>query len=112
MDKRAGERIPILGEMAGEVMVYHPMHVTDIGRGGATIETSFPLQLDSLHDLRLTLGAISVVVKGRVTHSRISEVDQDVVRYRTGFEFVDMSPAAAGAIDAFLTRVEDTRAGA
>lgn len=111
MNARADERVPILGEMSGEVMIYQPMHVTDIGRGGASIETRFPLQLDSLHDLRLTLGPTSVVVKGRVVHSRISEVEQDVVRYRTGFEFVDISPGAAAAIEAFLTRIQDTRSG-
>ncbi len=111
MDKRADGRVPILGEMPGEVMVFQSMQVTEIGRGGATIETRFPLQLDSLHDLRMTLGPTSIVVKGRVTHSRISDVDQDVVRYRTGFEFVEISPAAAAAIDGYLTRVQDTRAG-
>jgi hypothetical protein len=42
MDKRAGARVPILGDMPGEVMVFQPMHVTDIGLGGATIETGFP----------------------------------------------------------------------
>lgn len=111
MDKRAGDRIPILGEMPGEVMVFQPMQVTGIGRGGVTIETGFPLQLDSLHDLRLTLGPTSVVVKGRVAHSRISDVGQDVVRYRTGFEFLDLSSGAAAAIDAFLARVQQTRSG-
>ena len=111
MDKRAGERVPILGELPGEVMVYQPMHVTDIGRGGATIETRFPLQLDSLHDLRLTLGPTAVVVKSRVVHCWIIGVDQDVVRYRTGFEFVDVSPGAAAAIDTFLTHVQETRTG-
>ena len=111
MDKRAGERAPMLGELPGEVMVFQPMQVTDIGRGGATIETRFPLQLDSLHDLRLTLGPTAVVVKGRVVHCSIIGVDQDVVRYRTGFEFVDISPGAAAAIDAFLIYVHETRAG-
>ncbi len=112
MDKRAHERVPILGDLHGEVMVFQPMQISDIGRSGATVETRFPFQLDSLHDLRLTLDPASVVVKGRVAHSRISDVDQDVVRYRTGFEFVDVSPGAAAAIDAFLTRLQETRRGA
>ncbi len=111
MNKRADERVPILGELPGEVMVFQPMSVTDISRGGATIETGFPLQVDSLHDLRLTLGPASVVVKGRVAHSRISDVDHDIVRYRTGFEFVDVASGASAAIEAFLTVVQDTRSG-
>lgn len=37
-------------------MVFQPVAIREIGRGGAQVETVFPLQLDSLHDFRLTLG--------------------------------------------------------
>ena len=62
------------------------------------VETSFPLQLDSLHDFRLTLGDRSVVVKGRIAHSRISDVDQDIITYRSGVEFIEPSERVAAAI--------------
>src|SRR4051812_6428055 len=88
-DRRDAERISILGNLPAEVMVYAPMAVKEIGHGGLTAETAFPLHLDSLHDLRLALDACSVIVKGRVVHSRIIDVDQDIVTYRTGFEFVE-----------------------
>ena len=58
-------------------MVFQPMAIKEISRGGAQVETGFPLQLDSLHDFRLTLGDRSVVVKGRVVHCSISDVDQE-----------------------------------
>jgi hypothetical protein len=112
MDKRGAERVPILGELQGEILVFQPMLVTEVSRGGATVETRFPLQLDSLHDLRLTLGSKSIVVKGRVVHSRISDVDQDIVTYRTGMEFVEMSERVAAAVAAFLDAVKTTRSGA
>ena len=49
----------------------------DVGfLGGAQIETMFPLHLDSLHDFRLTLGDRSIVVKGRVAHCSISDVEE------------------------------------
>src|SRR5205814_1175745 len=96
-DKRDTERVPILGELQGEVMVFQPMLIKEISRGGATVETRFPMHLNSLHDLRLTLGSRSVVVKGRVVHSRISDVDQDIVTYRTGVEFVEPSDRVAAA---------------
>ncbi len=70
-DKRDTERIEILGELKGEVTVFQPMAIREISRGGALIETGFPLQLDSLHEFRLTLGDRSVVVKGRVAHCSI-----------------------------------------
>ena len=110
-NKRDAERVPILGELQGEVMVFQPMLVRDVSSDGVTIETHFPLQIDSLHDVRLTLGQKSVVVKGRVVHSRISDVDQDAVAYRTGLEFVEPSAPVVGAIVEFLEMVKANRSG-
>ena len=110
-DKRQAERVPMLGELHGEVMVLQPMLVRDISGGGVTVETRFPLQIDSLHDIRLTLADRSVVVKGRVAHSHISDVDQDTVMYRTGLEFVEPSAAVLGAIVDFIQTVKANRSG-
>ena len=74
---RLGERVPILGLLAGDITVVEPLTVKELGVGGATIETRSPLVIDSLHELRLLLGGQSVVMKGRVVHSHISEVDSD-----------------------------------
>src|ERR671926_1086875 len=90
-DKRDNQRIQILGDLLGEVMISQPMAIKQISRGGAQVETAFPLQLDSLHDFRLTLGDRSVVVKGRVAHCSISDVDQELVVYRSGVEFIEAS---------------------
>jgi hypothetical protein len=108
-DKRDAERIPILGELQAEIMVYEPMLIREISRGGATVETRFPLHLNSLHDLRIALGPRSVIVKGRVVHSRISDVDQDIVTYRTGMEFIEPSDRVVTAIGAFLDGIKVTR---
>lgn len=110
-DRRDAERISILGSLPAEVMVYAPMAIREIGHGGLTAETSFPLHLDSLHDLRLALEACSVIVKGRVVHSRIIDVDQDVVTYRTGFEFVELSEPVSMAITEYVTALKSNRAG-
>src|SRR6266550_3059454 len=80
---RNAERVQILGELHGEVMVFQPMVIKEIGRGGAQVETRFPFQLDSLHEFRLTLSERSVILKGRVAHCSISDVDQEVVLYRS-----------------------------
>jgi hypothetical protein len=110
-DKREAERVSILGELHGEVMVFQPMLVRDVSRGGVTVETRFPLQIDSLRDVRLTLGDRSVVLKGRVVHARISDVDQDTVLYRNGLEFVEPSQAVAAVIAEFLDTVKTNRSG-
>jgi len=110
-DKRDDERVTMLGELQGEMMVFQPMLVRDISKSGVTVETRFPLQIDSLHDVRLTLGETSIVIKGRVAHSRISDVEQDIVTYRSGLEFVASAPLAIEAIGTFLDAVKTDRGG-
>ena len=110
-DKRDTERVLILGDLKGEIMLFEPLLIKEISRGGASVETRFPLAMNSLHDLRLTLGAKSVVLKGRVAHIRISDVDQDIVTYRTGIEFVDTSDRILSVIAEFLDALKSNRSG-
>jgi hypothetical protein len=108
-EKRDTERIQILGELHGEVMVFQPVAIREISRGGAQIETAFPLQLDSLHDFRLTLGDRSLVVKGRIAHCSITDVDQELVVYRSGVEFVEPSERVDRVVLEFLDAIRDGR---
>ena len=108
-DKRDTERIQILGELHGEVMVFQPMAIKEISRGGAQVETAYPLHLDSLHDFRLTLGDRSVVVKGRVVHCSISDVDQELVIYRSGIEFIEPSERVFSVIADFIDAIKSGR---
>src|SRR5215470_20009915 len=104
-DKRDGERINILGELHGEVMVYQPMAIKEISHRGAQIETNFSLQLDSLHEFRFTLSDRSIVMKGRVAHCSISDVDQDIVVYRSGIEFIEPPDRVSSVITEFIDAV-------
>ncbi len=107
--KRDSERLLILGELRGEVMVFQPMAIKDISRGGAQVETTFPLHLDSLHDFRLTLADHSIVVKGRVTHCSIGDVEQEGVLYRSGVEFVEPPDRVSSVISDFIEAVVNGR---
>ena len=108
---REHERVPMLGQLVGEIMVYEPMAVTELSVNGLAVDTRFPLHLNSLHEMRLTLGALPVVVKARVVHSHISDVDQDVVTYHSGMEFVELPERVRMAIGEFLAAVKAHRAG-
>jgi hypothetical protein len=46
-----------------------------------------------------------------VVHSRISDVDQDIVTYRSGVEFVEVSDRVTAAIAEFLDTVKVNRSG-
>ena len=58
----------------GEVLVFQKMDIRQLSAEGALIETPFPLNVDSVHALRLMLDEGPVVVKGRVAHSHIANV--------------------------------------
>jgi hypothetical protein len=100
--KREAERVLIPGQVTGEVTVYEPMTIFDLSDRGALVETRFPLHLDSLHDFRLSLGIRSVIVKGRIAHCTIGELNEGTVLYRSGIEFVEASEHATTAIRAFV----------
>jgi hypothetical protein len=100
--QRAHVRHDLPGHVPGEVKIYHSMEIRQLGGGGALIEIGVPLQLDSLHDFRLSLGDRSVVVQARVVHSHISNVGSDRLTYRTGIEFVDLSEPVTLAISGFV----------
>ena len=104
--RRRAERLEIMGALHGEVMIYQPMVLTQVSRRGAEVETTFPLQIDSLHDFRFVLGDRSIVVKGRVVHARVSNVENEATVYRSGIEFVEPSERIVEAIGEFLDEVE------
>jgi len=108
-DKRDTDRIEILGELNGEVMVFQPMTIKEISHGGAQVETAFPLHLDSLHEFRLTLGDRSIVIKGRVAHCSISDVEQEGVYYRSGIEFIEPSERVSSVIIDFIEAIKTGR---
>jgi c-di-GMP-binding flagellar brake protein YcgR len=101
-NKRDTERVAVPAPLYGEVKVYQPMTILDISRGGAQIETPFALQLDSLHDFRISLGDRSVVVKGRIAHCHIGELKEGIVLYRTGVEFIEISDHVQAAVEHFV----------
>ena len=101
-NKRDNERVPVPSPLHGEVKVFQPMTILDVSHGGAQIETPFALQLDSLHDFKISLGNRSIVVKGRIAHCHIGELREGVVLYRTGVEFIENSVHVQTALEHFI----------
>jgi hypothetical protein len=101
-EKRQFERLAVLGHLAGDVMVPQPISITEISDVGVKAVATFPLQMNSLHDLRLRLDTQSVVVSARVVHCTLVEVDHDAVRYRIGLEFIEVPDRIWLTITAYL----------
>lgn len=104
------ERVDLSAGLRGEVTVLQPIAITQISQGGMRLETGHPLHLDSLHDFRITLDNVTVVVKGRIVHCRITDVEQETVTYRAGVEFIEPSEHARTAIAGFITEMKLRRA--
>jgi PilZ domain-containing protein len=112
IDSRDRERVPLGGQVTGEVMVYQPVIILDISHGGAQIETPFPLQLDSLHDFRLALGPRSIVVKARIAHCHVEQLTESSALFRTGIEFIEPSDHVREAIAGFVGALKAANAAA
>lgn len=102
--KRDSERIDAPPEVTGEVSIYEPMAILDLSERGARVETPFAMHIGSLHEFRISLGELSLVVKGRIVHSQIGGLAERTVLYRTGVEFVDASEHVVMALRDFVSR--------
>ena len=105
-NKRELERVSV-GSLYGEVQLFQPMSVLEMSHRGARIATGFPLHIDSLHDFRLSLGERSLIVKGRIVHSEVTELKSGDVLYRTGVEFVEPTEYVAAAINEFVDALRE-----
>ena len=105
MDQRQRPRTPIPNGLTGEVTVYRPLSVTDLSPLGARVDTPEPLRVNSVRAFRLNLGEQTVVLKGRVAHASVRTLDDHLVVYTSGIEFLDVPPMARLAIERFLDRV-------
>ena len=105
--KREAERVPIPGQVHGEVTVFQPMTIMNMSEKGMQIESASALHNDSLHDFRLSLDDRSVIVKGRVAYCQIAELEEGMVLYRCGIEFIQITPHAQAAISDFVTAHKD-----
>lgn len=110
-DRRDAPRVNILGTLRAEALVTHPLDITDINGAGLQALSTFPFQLDVVHEFRLTLDGLTVVVKGRVVHSSVLELDQEGVLYRTGVHFVDATDATKQALELYANRLKQHREG-
>ena len=105
-NKREQDRVSV-GSLYGEVQLFQPITVMEMSHRGARIETRFPLHIDSLHDFRLSMGERSLIVKGRIVHSEITELKGGAVLYRTGLEFVEPTEYVAAAIGEFVDALRE-----
>ena len=106
-ERRRGPRLEVLGTLHGQMVPLRiAIAVREIGFGGFSIETVFPLPVEAIHDFRFTLrNGSTVTVRGRVAHCR-EEVRGTGTIYVAGLQFVDPLPARRRKAHALVTEVE------
>jgi len=106
-ERRQSPRLEVLGTLHGQIVPLRiAITVREIGFGGFSIETVFPLPVEAIHDFRFTLrNGSTVTVRGRVAHCR-EEVRETGSIYIAGLEFVDPLPARRRKAQALVTEVE------
>jgi hypothetical protein len=102
-------RHAISGELPGEVTIIEPVRVLEISQHGTMVEVDVRLALESLHEFRLDLSECVVIVKGRIVHCELHELEPERVIYRAGIEFIETSLHVYEAIAEFIRRVEAAR---
>ena len=109
-ERRRSPRIELLGQLHGRVVAYDvSVVVRNVSLGGMSLESAFPFTVGVVHAFRLTLGDRSLIVKGRVAHCSISDVDQELVTYRSGIQFVEPSERVIEVISGFIEAIKDGR---
>jgi hypothetical protein len=110
-EQREAQRVRQLA-LSCDVLVPLAAVVTELSTTGMQIETARPLHLESVHEFRLTLASSAVVLRGRVVHSHIEDVNGDLVTYVSGVQFVEISPAGAAGIAEYLAQLSNARRSA
>ncbi len=103
-DRRQAPRIDLLVAVRGDLIALNEAaRVLQLSARGMMVETTVPLSPRDAHEFRLNLNGQPIQVRTRVIHSRMA-VDRDDVTHVSGLEFVELDPAALGAIAGFIAQ--------
>jgi hypothetical protein len=103
-DRRQTPRLEVLGHVHGHIVSLDArMTALDLGFGGFSMETTFPVEANQEHDFRLIApnGAISQL-RARAAYCRRYKNPSGTPRYVSGLVFVDPAEPPDELIDQLL----------
>jgi hypothetical protein len=112
-DRRGRPRFEIVGQLWGALESVEPLHLHNLSRGGALIESRLPLQPESIHRLRFAYRGQVSDLQARVRHITPLSTASLHDRFLVGVEFISVPPAALSQIDRLVAANLDSpdRAG-
>jgi hypothetical protein len=106
-ERRRSTRLEVLGSLHGQLVPLRiALKIREVGFGGFSIETVFPLPVGAIHDFRFTLRNGSVVaLSARVAHCRTDPRSAPRI-YVIGLEFADDLASRRKKANALVHEVE------
>ena len=101
-DRRIRPRFDVVGELWGRLETVTTLHVQNIGRGGALLESPMALPLDSVHRVVIAIGEEQTQTEIRVRHTRRVSAPGDPQTYLIGVEFLGLSGRASQVVDQWI----------
>ena len=100
-DRRGRPRFEIVGDLLGTLETVVGMPLRNICRGGALVQSSVPLTLDSVHHVAVTSAGVQEPASVRVRHVRPMVGSDGSDYYLIGFEFLSIPAPLQVQIDAW-----------
>lgn len=97
-DRRSKPRFEVVGALWGSLETVEPLRLLNISHGGAFVESSVALAVDSVHRIRLSWGDQVVDQQVRVLHQRPAPTAGGE-RFLVGFEFLSERSPFEGQLD-------------
>ena len=108
-DRRGRARFEIVGQLWGSLESVEPLHLHNLSRGGALIESRFPLQPESVHRLRFAYRGQVSDLQARVRHVTLVSTASMHDRFLVGVEFIAAPADALTQIDRLVSANLDSR---
>lgn len=101
-----GIRFKLAGSGDVKVDMQRGYEVKKLSLSGMLVETGYPMELDSHHEIELFIAGNTIRIAGRVAYCR-ENLERDSVRYDIGIEFVTIAGNDRELLTDFLETVKE-----
>jgi len=105
-NRLGGVRFKISAKEQMKVDLIHEYRVKKISLSGMLVETEYPLDVESCHDIELFINSHSLTILGRVANIKEANTD-GINKYEIGIEFFEISEGDEEVLQEFLNSLEE-----
>lgn len=98
-DRRVRPRFEIVGQLWGSLEAVQPLHLRNLGRDGAMVESTVALRVDTVQRLSLTFDTDVCDIQARICHVRPAASVAGEPGFLVGLEFLGLPATARQQIE-------------